>query len=254
MVKKHLLIATLFLAMHSSAQQTGRMEADRPDQTESPFTVKHKYFQVETGIGLIKDNKLSTIILPTVLTKYGLLKNLELRLVTEFNVVETPVIIPFGNDFVSGLTPVKVGGKLGLFEEKGWLPKTSVIFEVGIPKAASKKFRATKWAPAFILTMQNSLSENVGLGYNLGAEWDGETNKPYTIYTISAGFDMGKQWTSFIEFFGAARKNNPPANTIDLGLGYYINDNIKLDVSGGAGVSRSAADGFFSAGFSIRFR
>ena len=31
----------------SSAQQTGRMETDRPDQTESPFIVKNKYEQNE---------------------------------------------------------------------------------------------------------------------------------------------------------------------------------------------------------------
>jgi len=254
MAKNLFLFLCLSFQIGLYAQQTGRMETDRPDQTESPFTVKHKYFQVEVGVVVIKDQGLSAFALPTVLWKYGICRNFELRLITELNIIETPLLVPEGNDFITGLTPVQIGGKLKMFEEKGFLPKTSLLFHIGIPKAASKKFQATKWAPSFIFSMQHTLSENVGLGYNLGFEWDGESNKPYFIYTIAPGFNLGKKWYSFIEFFGAARKGGPPQNNIDSGVGYYINDNVKLDASLGFGINDAAIDHFFGLGVSFRFR
>src|SRR5215212_10722 len=128
MAKNLFLFLCLSLQTGLYAQQTGRMETDRPDQTESPFTVKHKYFQVEVGVVVIKDQGLSAFALPTVLWKYGICRNFELRLITELNIIETPLLVPEGNDFITGLTPVQIGGKLKMFEEKGFLPKTSLLF------------------------------------------------------------------------------------------------------------------------------
>ena len=42
-----LLFALSFLAVRG--QQTGRIETDRPDQTECPFIVKKGYIQAEMG-------------------------------------------------------------------------------------------------------------------------------------------------------------------------------------------------------------
>lgn len=228
------------------------METDRPDQTESPFITKYRFFQIEVGLGVGREEGYSTLVVPTILWKYGLLKKLELRLITEINAVHVPPIVPNGNEINTGLMPVQIGGKLSLFEEKNFLPKTSLIFHLGIPKAATRKFQASKWSPAFVLTMQNTVSEAIGVGYNVGTEWDGETDTPYWIYTISPGFNIGRRWYSFIELFGAARKNESPQNSIDGGVGYYINDNVKLDASGGLGISKAAVDYFFGAGFSFR--
>src|ERR1700704_5639243 len=96
----------------SNAQQTGRMETDRPDQTESPFIVKHKYFQTEIGFNLVKIDGYTTLVVPTILWKYGLCKRFELRLITEINAVETPMSFPAGNETNTGLLPVQVGGKI----------------------------------------------------------------------------------------------------------------------------------------------
>jgi hypothetical protein len=236
-----------------NAQQEGRMETDRPDQTESPFITKHKYFQGEVGLSLAKEKGYSTIAIPTVLWKYGLLKKFELRLITEINVVETPLIIPDGNKINSGLVPIQIGGKLSLWEEKGLLPKTSLLFHVAIPKVAAKKFQVAKWAPSFVFSMQHTLSKTVGIGYNLGAEWDGESNTAFGVYTLSSGFNMGERWYSYIELFGAIRKNDLPQNIVDGGLGYYINDDLKIDASAGIGISDAAIDHFFGVGISFRF-
>src|SRR3954471_4424562 len=110
---KKLLQVILFLLLSTTmfAQQEGRMETDRPDQTESPFTVKHKYFQMEAGVSFAHENGFPTFALPTILWKYGLTKKLELRLFTEINYVETPLAIPDGYEIHTGLVPIAIGGK-----------------------------------------------------------------------------------------------------------------------------------------------
>ncbi len=251
---KHLYtLLLLLIAISSAAQETGRMETDRPDQTESPYLTKKNYLQAEIGFNIETHDKLKTIVHPTALWKYGVSAKFELRLITENVTQETPLLIPQGNDFVSGILPIQIGGKIALGEEKGFLPKTSLIFHVAAPKLASKKFHAAKWAPNFRFVMQNSLTDNIGLGYNLGAEWDGETSIPAWIYTFAPGFNIGKKWYGYIEAFGEVRKNEKPSHAFDAGIAYYFSDNSKIDFSGGFGLTDAAIDNYFAIGYSFRF-
>jgi hypothetical protein len=229
------------------------METDRPDQTESPYITKKKYIQAELGFNVEQDNGLTTLVHPSALWKYGLTKKLEFRLITQLNSQETPLLIPLGNEIKTGLLPVKVGAKLSLWEEKGWLPKTSIIGHVGFPKLATKYFQATKTAPEFRLTMQHSLAKNVSLGYNIGAEWDGFSNIPFWIYTIGPGFNLGKNGYMYVELFGDFQKDASPNHNFDAGFAYYISDNTKLDISSGFSLSNSKQY-YVALGFSFRFK
>jgi hypothetical protein len=253
-MRKPLLALSLLMVVNFiTAQETGRMETDRPDQTESPVITKKKFIQAEFGFNIEKDNDLSTLVHPTVLWKYGAGKRFEFRLITEFISQETALLIPQGNDFISGLLPVQIGGKVTFWEEKGLLPKTSLIFHVAPSKFGSKKFHASKWAPDFVFTMQHTLSEDVGLGYNLGAAWNGENNIPFWVYTIAPGFNMGEKWYGYVEVFGAIRKNEMPQHNFDAGLAFYFSDNTKIDISSGFGLTEAATDWYGAIGFSFRF-
>jgi hypothetical protein len=253
MAKYFLLLVLIALSYSLLAQQEGRMETDRPDQTESPVITKKKYIQTEIGFGVLRDNDLSLFVHPTILWKYGLSKRLELRLITDFVSLETPILIPVGNDVISGLLPLQIGGKVAFWEEKGLLPKTSLLFHIAPSRLGSKKFHTSKWAPDLVLAFQNSLSKTVGLGYNIGTEWDGESDTPYLLYSLSSGFNIGKKWYSYIEIFGAARKSELPQNNFDAGLAYYFSDNTKIDISSGFGLSNAAPDWYCAIGFSLRF-
>jgi hypothetical protein len=253
MAKCLFVFTFLILSVSSFAQQEVRMETDRPDQTESPVITKKKYIQAELGFNVERFAGLTTIVHPTTLWKYGACNRFEFRLITEFISEETPILIPVGNEINSGLQPIQMGGKVSLWEEKGLLPMTSFIFHVAPSKLGSKKFHTSNWAPNFRFTFQNSLSENVGLGYNLGAEWDGESNTPYWVYTIAPGFNLGKKWYGYIEAFGAVRKNEKPQHNIDGGLACYFSDNTKIDFSSGFGLTDNTTDWYGAIGFSFRF-
>lgn len=255
MTKLILLLCTAGMSLaEGMAQQTGRMETDRPDQTECPFITRKGWIQAETGFSVEQENGLTTLVHPSVLWKYGLSTKFELRLVTEINSVETASLVAPGNEVIRGVIPVKAGGKLFLQNEKGLLPETSLLFHFAPAKLGSKNFHTKKWAADFRFSMQHTLSEKTGLGYNLGAEWNGFDNSPAWIYTIAPGFNLGKNGYAYAELFGQVKKGELPQHSFDGGLAWYLSDNLKADISSGVGISKAASDWYIAAGLSVRFR
>lgn len=248
MAKHKWMIVLGFLGGSAGAQET--IDTDRPDQTESPFTVPARYFQLEAGFN--RENihgKDYSLIYPTLLLKYGM-KKMEFRLETQWH-SDYHQLTP-EPEWTTGIDPLELGFKLALWEEKGWLPKTSLIGGIGIPGLASKAFHADYIAPAFRFTMQNSIAKHVTLSYNLGAEWDGYSKRPDWIYTVATGFDIGERWYTYLEAFGFLRQDIHPQHNLDAGLAYFISNNVKVDVSGGFGISKDSPKNYMAIGFSFR--
>ena len=234
------IFGIIVMTMPAFCQQTEKIVTDRPDQTESPYTVPKNWFQSETGFNVEKDrNGFRSFLHPTILNKYGISNRFELRLITEWASVETP-LPGDGKEIHSGMQPIVIGGKVRFFEEKGWRPKTSLILHASIPHAASRIFRQSRMAPAVVLTMQNSLSKNIGLGYNVGAEWDGESNGPTWIITLTSGFDLGERWYLYAEIFNFLKDGEHPLNNVDGGVSYTISNNTQVDFSYGYGLNPHA--------------
>jgi hypothetical protein len=230
-----------------------RIDTDRPDQTESAFTVPKKYFQWEAGITFEHaktDNNIFS--LPTSLFKYGVSHRFELRFETEFN--SSLALKPTADKKIAGLQPIEIGFKLAFWEEKGFIPKTSVIAHLGIPNLASERYKAPHLAPNFRFTMQNTINETTALGYNIGAEWDGFSKTPIWLYTLAPGFDIGKRWYGYLELFGFMRKSEAPEHSVDAGIAYYISNDLKIDFSSGVGISKASPDYYIAAGASFRFK
>jgi hypothetical protein len=250
-----LVIIHLLIYTSISAQVTDKIETDRPDQTESPYTVPKNWFQAEAGFGIAKDKSdAKTFVHPTLLSKYGLSRRFELRLITDYVSLQTPLLIPSGNKVSSGLQPIEIGGKLALFEEKGLRPKTSLIFHTSIPKAAFKEFQQPRWGPNFRFTMQHTLNETISVGYNLGAEWDGEeeTNPTY-IYTLTSGFNLGENWYAYAELFGFINSSTPPQHNVDGGVAFNFSSHTRIDLSYGLGItSQTSLKSYLALGFSFR--
>ena len=249
---KILFITFSLLLISASAFSQERIATDRPDQTETAVLVPPHYFQVEFGFGKENADKENyNLIHPTALFKYGLSKRFELRLETNY-VSAYEHLIPQSKT-TTGFEPVRIGFRTALWEEKKLIPKTSLLVHFGLPVLATKSFKATHIAPSFLLAMQNSLTEHIALSYNVGAEWDGFSSTPYWLYSLSSGYELGKNCEAFFEIFGVTQKNELAQNSIDAGFGFYISNDVKLDASAGIGISNAAADYFFGIGFSFRF-
>lgn len=250
MTKLLLSVAIAILGIVTiKAQDMLPIATDRPDQTECPFIVPKGYFQAENGFFYEKTRVNSqSLAYPTVLWKYGLSDNFEWRLITEL------VSEKEGTQTLKGLTPIKVGFKVKISEEKGFVPKTSFIGHLSIPKFASREFKEIFYVPSFRFTMQNTLSDRFVLAYNLGAEWNDETPEPTFIYTLTTGFSISEKLGSYLEIYGFSPQNQKADHRLDGGLTYLINNNVMIDISGGIGLSVNAPKYFLSLGLSYRFK
>lgn len=253
-MNKFLPAVFLFLlsGMFSGLDAQERITADRPDQTESAVLTPRHYFQAEFGFSKENSgNRNYDILHPGVLLKYGLATKFELRLETNWKSSYEHLIPQTRKS--TGFEPVRIGFRTALWEEKKIIPRTSVLVHFGIPGIASKNFKAIHIAPSILLAMENDLSAHAGIGYNIGLEWDGFTNKPVWIYSATGGVDLGKKFDLFLEFFGFAKQNELANNNIDGGLGFYASDNVKLDAYVGAGITENSLTNFFGVGVSFRF-
>ncbi len=246
MNRKYIILALLFTSL-SYGQEKEPIATDRPDQTETPAIVPKGMFQMENGFSYEKNNSHEDgFVLPSSLLKYGLNDNFELRLILEYSTSK------LDGQTISGLNPVLVGMKVKICDEKGIIPKTSLIGHVLLPNLASNDLKADHVASTFRFTMQHSLTDKISLGYNLGAEWDGITPDATFIYTLTTGFALSEKSGAYVELYGFAPEQDIAYHSFDGGFTYLLSNNFMLDVSGGFGLTEEAPDYFGALGFSFR--
>ncbi len=256
MTKFIILTVCLILSISITAQ-IDKIDTDRPDQTESPFTIPKKWMQFEMGF-LKQSDKYNSLSArdfsfqhPTLLSKYGVSKCAELRLITEYASAKYKTIAGYSKP--GGISSVQLGGKINFFGEKGFRPKISLIAHYDFGSLRTFYYDSIDGAN-FRFSMQNTLSKTIALGYNIGIQWDRFGSTPAFIYTFAPGFNITEKWYTYIEAFGFIYKDDTPEHSIDGGVAYYVNDNFKLDISGGFGINKKAPDNYFAIGASFRFK
>lgn len=238
---------TVFICAGVTAQE--KIDTDRPDQTESALLVPKKYFQGEFGFN--KENfegESYNIVHPTFLLKYGLSKRFELRLESSITSKYIPLVSP--GKTTTDLEPVEIGAKISLFEEKGLRPKTSLIAHLGMPFIANHPDKNQDLFPSYRFTFQHTVTDVVGLGYNLGSEWDGYHDRTAWLYTFSPNFSIGEKWYAYVELFGFKEENWHHA--FDGGIAFYLSKDAKMDLSGGFGLGDNPLKNYVALGFSFR--
>ncbi|MBW8360153.1 MAG: transporter [Weeksellaceae bacterium] len=239
----------LMLTTFSLFKSQESIQTDRPDQTESPSITPARFLQIETGFLHEKyDWQTRNASHPTVLWKYGVNEHFELRLITELNTEEVE------GQRISGIVPITFGFKASLTDEKVLVPKISFIGHLTSNTWGSREFHTTYLAPSFRFLFQHTLSDRLNLGYNLGAEWNGETPDATALYTVSTAYSFTEKFGGFLELYGYLSKNSGADHRFDAGLTYLLNRDLQFDVSSGFGISQSAPQYFFSGGISYRLK
>jgi len=265
MTQKYLWTGILFLLLFATihAQETsdtntidsGVIVTDRPDQTESPTLVPKGLIQVETGFkyeAITADNlESNTTTFNTTLVRYGLLDNLELRL--GIDIAETKNSIRTLNleDKFSGLSPLYLGFKIGITEEKGALPKIGFIGGVFLPFTAATAYKPEGTGGDFRLSLEHTLSKNWTFAYNFGAAWNGDSSTISYVYTSALGYSITDKLGCFLEIYGNFPESDRANHLLDGGFTYLVSNTIQLDLSGGTGLNTNQ-DFFISTGISFR--
>lgn len=235
---------TIFLLfpLFAFSQSQGRIETDRPDQTECPFIVKKGYIQAEIGF----NRATSENLFPTSLVKYGLSKRFELRYVSVL--AQEP-----GKE--TRFRTEAVGFKWALMQPSGWKPRTSIIVHYNWDHQnrdfSEKNLRGHSIGDV-VFTMQNDLNKRFGVGYNLGTEL--HSNGSFEgIYRVAPNMLIGKKGYAYVEVFGRFPASEFADHSYDAGFAYYLNEDVKLDVSAGQSFTRPE-EYYFALGISFRLR
>ena len=202
--------------------QDDNLETDRPSESFTPTVMLKNHFQVEAGFRKEHDKneaeRSDEYLFPSASLKYGLTKKLEVRMLIEEEADYS--YTPEKHKTAGGLEPVKVGFKYNLFDEKGLLPKTSVIARADIPKFASRDFKSDFVAPFFRLAMENSLSKKLSLIFNIGEEWEEDNVHGEFFYSFSPQLEITDKLKIFAEVLENVSGEQTAKNTFDAGLLY----------------------------------
>ncbi|WP_165958061.1 transporter [Segetibacter sp. 3557_3] len=235
---------------HAEAQTDVRIQPDRGGKSETPWVTPSRTLQVEMGLQRKKEQEDHTEIQhPELVLKYGIFNRIELRarLASATEKYKQP------HYHETGLQPVQVGVKALLSEGTGVFPHSSLIVQLGFPKAASKDFQADKIFPVVRLNMENRIADLFEIEYNVAAEWDGSSDKPSWLYVIGPHIALSQNWQLFAETFGSLHENKKPEISVDAGMLYWVSKNIVLDLTTGFGLSRVSPRNFIDGGVCFRF-
>lgn len=241
-------VLILFLISFAAfSQSEGRIETDRPDQTECPFIVKKGYLQAELGF----NRSSREYLFPTSLVKYGLSKRLELRYVS---------VLAKEPGMETRFQTEAFGFKWAIFQpsgvqSSGWIPRTSVIVHYNWDHQnrdfSEKNLRGHSIGDV-VFTMQNDFNERSGIGYNIGTEM--HSNGSFEgIYRVAPNVLIGKRGYAYVEVFGRFPASEFADHSYDAGFAYYVNDDLKLDLSAGQSFLHPE-DQYIAIGLSFRLR
>jgi len=244
------------------------MSTDRPDKTESAYTVDAGHFQIEMDVlnyaydrdnGLPGDTRVESVSIAPMNLKVGLCNYADFQLVLEtYNSVRTHNratgvveekrgfgdVIPrlkvnlWGND--GGPTALAVMPFVKLPTNQDGLGNNSVEGGVILPLAVALP---QEWSMG-LMTEVDFNRDEVGRGHH--AEF---------VNTITFGHDIVGNLGGYVEFFGAVSTESDSewVGTVDLGLTYALTKDIQLDAGVNLGVTRSADDINPFLGISWRF-
>ena len=214
---------------------------DRPDATEASSTVGKGVLQIETG-GLyesFKDNSIQfeNYTYNTTLVRYGILDNLELRLGWDFVEGITKINGTKLDNVTSGLSPLLLGVKLDIAEEKSGMPEIALIGHVFPLFSAGQDYRPETTAIDFRFSFSHTLSETSSIAYNLGAQWGNDSPEAAAIYTVAYGYSFTDKFGMYAELYGDLPEDSSANHYWDAGFTYLVSNDLQLDTYFGTSIT-----------------
>jgi hypothetical protein len=230
------------------------MSTDRPDTTESAYTVDAGHFQVETTLfGFAKDGGVESYTFGESNFKLGLTDHTDLQLVVPFYERQRG-----GDDDDDGFGDLTVRWKWNLWGNDGGETAFALMPFVKAP-TASHDLGNDKVEGGLIVPLCVNLGENVGLG--LMAEFDivhddgsGDYRMDF-LHSVTCGFGLTERLGAYVEFVSVAttREDGSWEGYSNAGLTYAVTDDFVLDTGVVVGVNDDAQDFATFVGFSYRY-
>ncbi|MEN9998094.1 MAG: hypothetical protein RI922_1084 [Bacteroidota bacterium] len=256
------ILVVLFASFNACFGQTTseEIETDRPGIGQSAYTLEKYQLQLECGGNYewntrAINNAIEDLAYGEIYLRYGLFKNLEVRLSSSYLSDKDYLKNTNGSKTLSrmkGFLPFSLGLKSTLCKAQGIQPKTAVLGTVGIPFAASSSFQLSRFSLSFFVPMEWNLKENGLLTVNAGVYSDGSTPRTYLFGSASYDYSFLNKWTFFLELYSNYNDQTHGQLATDAGLVFKMKPNLQVDVSYGYGISKNSPNGFLNAGLSYK--
>ena len=245
LTKPFFILVFLSITCVSFSQETETLDAivsDRPDATEASSTVGKGILQIETG-GLFESFDESNITSETytyntTLIRYGILNNVELRIGWDFVEGVNKLNGNKLNNITSGFSPLLLGVKINIAEEKNGMPEIALLLHTSHPFFAGNDFKTISTSTDFRFSLSHTLSEKSSLAYNLGMAWDGDITSASYVYTLVYGYSISAKLGCYAEIYGDIPEGDKANHYWDTGLTYLVSNNLQLDTYFGTSITK----------------
>jgi len=246
----------------SEGEEEEPLETDRDSFTPSTTVVGAGRTLFESSYSFIEnrtaDNSHS---FPEILTRYGLTKNLELRLGWNYEMGGGGSVSGSGDpgeeELLTGSareTRILYGLKAALTEQEGWLPQSAVIVQATTP--TSGPATATQFTTGYVFGWQlpNDWKLDSSMRYGDSVEEGDHFN--HWAPSVVLKIPLSDQINVHGEYFGIFTQNratNQAAQYLSPGIHYLVSSNCEVGVRVGWGITPSAAQFFSNVGLGWRF-
>lgn len=237
------------------------LSTDRPDATESPYTVDAGHFQVESSlVDYSLDREPGTRsdewTFGSINLKVGLLNNIDAQFICDSYIDESTKQGGLRQS-ASGFSDITARVKVNLWGNDGGATALALMPFVKIPTATA--VASDEWQGGIILPFAMELAAGVGLG--LMAEVDfvhDEASGSYAtewVHTATVGIDLTERLGAFVEFIGVAgtAQTHHYQAGCNVGLTFGVTRDIQADAGVRIGLNRAAEDFGVFTGLSVRF-
>lgn len=230
-MKKTILLLTIVLAVNFSfaQEELPTVVPDRPGNTwGTEVTPLHKLIW-DNGIGFESSpDGAQTITLNTTILRYGIFENMELRVGTDFVMSKNSEAIKP----TFGINPLCVGTKLKVYEGTRILPSIGLLAELKSPHVGSKDLLPTHLAPSMYVLFEHNITNWLGIGYNVGEKWDGESATPTTFLALSLNFSFNDNLGAFVETYNNIHPKDENEYMTEFGFTWLVSRRVQLDIEG----------------------
>jgi hypothetical protein len=235
------------------------MRTDRPDVTESPYTVNAGHLQIESSVleyGRDDSDELTQTysILPSNL-RLGLTNNLEVAL--NFQPLVMQRISNGSADSTSGFGFTELRLKANIWGNDDGDTSFGIMPIVRLPTGPDV-IGTDEVEPGIIAALAVKLTEELDLGFMAEVDFvrgpDDPSYETEFLHTITLGFPIVGELSGFIEYAGVATtaSGSGYAAFFDTGVTYALTENIQLDGGVNIGLTDDAEDLTLFTGVSVR--
>lgn len=244
------------------------LSTDRPDKTESPYTVDAGHVQVEMDLAAFSydrhnpersDTRVEAWTFGAVNLKLGLLNNVDFQVVIEpwntSRTVEQPGGVKTRAD---GFGDITLRSKINLWGNDGGPTALALMPFVKLP-TNEDDLGNDAVEGGLIIPLAVELPGGWGMGLMTEVDFvedgDGLGHHAEWINSITFSRDLTGRLGAYVEFFSlvTSEPHAPWIGTLDVGATYAASENVQFDAGVNFGLTRSADDISPFLGLTIRF-